>query len=212
MGICYLVGAGGVTERILPAAGDLVIAVDGGLGHLARRGIRPHLAVGDFDSGSAPEGGGIPVIRHPAVKDDTDMMLALREGAARGYTEFYLFGGMSGARFDHTVANIQLMLHGAEKGLTVTSFLGYQRTRVLRNGEKLTLPDTVCGYFSVFALGGIAEGVTVTGGKYTLTDATLTPSMPLGVSNEPLVPPVTVFCRTGMLLVTWQESEKEHEQ
>lgn len=210
MGICYLVGAGDCTERITPTVRDFVIAADGGLGHLARMGVRPQLAVGDFDSGDMPAD--IPVIRHPAVKDDTDMMLALREGEARGYTEFYLFGGMSGARLDHTVANIQLMLYAAERGLYVTAFLGDQRTRVLRNGEKWTLPATACGYFSVFALGGASEGVTVTGAKYPLENATLTPNIALGVSNEPLCPPVSVSCRTGHLLVVWQERGEENEK
>ena len=112
---------------------------------------------------------------------------------------------MSGARLDHMLANIQLMLYAAESGLSVTAFLKDQRTRVLRNGEKFLLPPTAESYFSVFAIGAPATGVTVTGAKYPLMDATLTPAVALGVSNEPISAPVSVSCRTGHLLVMWQE-------
>ena len=102
---------------------------------------------------------------------------------------------------------------------------GFERTRadkrkrydILADIYKLVSGDKFIEYVAeeyILQFTSAASAVLsdITGGKYTLTDATLTPSMPLGVSNEPLVPPVTVFCRTGMLLVTWQESEKEHEQ
>ena len=36
-------------------------------------------------------------------------------------------------------------------------------------------------------VGGAARGVTVTGAKFPLSDATLEPDSSLGVSNEPLV-------------------------
>ena len=32
--------------------------------------------------------------RVPVEKDDTDMMLAIKEGLGRGETEFHLYGGM----------------------------------------------------------------------------------------------------------------------
>ena len=50
-------------------------------------------------------------------------------------------------------------------------------------------PAAVTGewqFFSLLAAGGDATGVTVTGAKYPLTDAVLTPGFPLGVSNEVL--------------------------
>ncbi len=213
MAVCYLIGAGECREPITPGPNDFIIAADGGLFHLAARGIRPHLAVGDFDSGEAPRGEEIPVLRHPAVKDETDMALALREGVARGYREFYLYGGLGGARLDHTVANFSLLLFAAKNDLIVTAFLGNQRVRVLRNREAFTLPPAVQGYFSLFAVGGEVRGVTVKGARYPLADATLTPEYPLGVSNEPLLgEETTISHQEGYLLLIWEESDTEKEK
>lgn len=204
MGICYIVGAGDCTETFKRREGDLVIAADGGARHLLRMGITPDLFVGDFDSidsaGDAPE-----ILRHPTVKDDTDMALAVREGQARGYRDFRLYGALGGARFDHSVANLQLLLSCARRGLSATLICGDQCTRVLREGEKLTFPATSRGYLSVFAFGGQAR-VTLSGLKYPLDGATLSPDTPLGVSNEFTGQAASVSVLAGDLLVIYQEA------
>ena len=208
MGICYIVGAGDCRESFLPKEGDLVIAADGGALHLLRMGVRPDLFVGDFDSidsaGDAPV-----VLRHPVEKDDTDTALAVRAGEARGYREFFLYGALGGERFDHSVANLQLLLSCAKRGLSVTIVSGKQRTRVLREGEKMTFSADARGYVSVFAFGGDARGVTLSGLKYPLTDATLSPDAPLGVSNELTGKAAEISAAEGYLLVIREENEGE---
>ena len=141
MGICYIVGAGDCTETFIPHAGDLVIAADGGIRHLTRMGITPDLFVGDFDSVSSA-GNSPTVLRHPCEKDDTDMALALREGEERGYRDFRLYGALGGSRFDHSIANLQLLLGAAARGLFITLISENGDTRVLRGGMKLTFPAT----------------------------------------------------------------------
>ena len=208
MGICYIVGAGDCRESFLPKEGDLVIAADGGALHLSRMGVRPDLFVGDFDSidsaGDAPV-----VLRHPVEKDDTDTALAVRAGEARGYREFFLYGALGGERFDHSVANLQLLLSCAKRGLSVTIVSGKQRTRVLRAGETLTFSAAARGFISVFAFGCEAQGVTLSGLKYPLRDATLSPDCPLGVSNEFIGEACEIRAKRGHLLVIWQENGGE---
>ena len=77
MKTCYIVAAAELAEeRLRPEEGDLVIAADAGLRHLARLGIQPDLALGDFDSlGYVPEAPSVEVC--PVRKDDTDTMAAL---------------------------------------------------------------------------------------------------------------------------------------
>lgn len=55
--------------------------------------------------------------------------------------------------------------------------------RPVENGE-LCFSERAAGTVSVFAPGGEACGVTLSGLKYPLTNYTLTSDMPLGVSNE----------------------------
>ena len=104
---CFIYAAGtfsGLRER--PREGDLQIAADAGLHLCERLGVRPDVVLGDFDSmdvRQAPP----DCIRVPVEKDDTDTMLALREGLRRGCDTFYLYGATGGARLDHTLANLQ---------------------------------------------------------------------------------------------------------
>ena len=96
MGICYIFGAGeGLPETFIKKEDDLVIAADAGLCSLKKLGVKPDIAVGDFDSL-----GFLPVcrevIKHPVMKDDTDMLLAVKTGFERGYSRFMLFGGAGG--------------------------------------------------------------------------------------------------------------------
>ena len=67
----------------------------------------------------------------------------------------------------------------------------------------LTLPDRPGGTLvSVFCHGDRAEGVTLTGLAYPLSDAALAGDFPLGVSNRRLEgQPATVSVRRGTLLI-----------
>ncbi len=198
--ICHIVAA--CETGALPARrdGDLVIAADAGYLHLAAQGIKPDLVVGDFDSlGFVPQGEAI--VRHPARKDDTDTLLAIKLGLERGYRRFHLYGCLGG-RLDHTVANLQalgyLCAHGARGFL-----IGDRETATLMRNTSLRFRDSARGTLSVFAHGGEARDVTLDGLSYPLDRAVLTPDFPLGVSNEFTGVPATVQVGDGALLVVW---------
>lgn len=212
-----IIGAG---ERIpadrirIPQDGDLVIAADGGLTWIAEElsFVKPDVILGDFDS--LPEqhnrieefllsrkdvdGKTTEVLRYPVEKDDTDTGIAVAEGFTRGYCEFVIYGG-TGGRMDHTIANLSLLLHIAKKGghgflispsMCSTVFAG---TATIRGVKGKT--------FSVFATGEGAEGVTIRGGKYELTDGALTEDFALGVSNSFTAEETTVSAKKGTLLL-----------
>lgn len=201
--ICVIVGAMEPGVLVLPA-GALVIAADAGLGHLERRGVRPDLIVGDFDSlGRAPEGG--HVIRHPVEKDDTDMLLAVKTGLARGCGKFLLYGGLGG-RLDHTYANLQTLEFLAEHGGQGWLLGDGLAATAIRNGRLDFAPGRQ-GAISVFCPGGQASGVDLTGLYYPLRDAVLTGGFPLGVSNRFTGTAASVSVRDGTLLVMWDQAE-----
>ncbi|MEG1774722.1 MAG: thiamine diphosphokinase, partial [Oscillospiraceae bacterium] len=87
---------------------DFVICCDEGLNAAKEIGLRPDLLLGDFDSIQTPLPQDILTMRFPVEKDDTDSMLAVREGLRRGCTEFVLLFSLGG-RLDHTLANIQAL-------------------------------------------------------------------------------------------------------
>ena len=187
-----------------PKKNDLLIAADGGLDHLSRRHLTPHLIVGDFDSlGRVPEGDNI--IRHPVEKDDTDTMLAVKTGLARGYQKFLLYGCLGG-RLDHTYANLQALLYLARRGAAGFLLGQGMAASVIRN-EKLHFSSSHAGNISVFCPDGEARGVTLAGLHYPLRDAVLDSGFPLGVSNQFTGRPASVSVRDGALLVMWDHPE-----
>ena len=107
--ICYIVGAA-PTDGRLPQKreGDFLIAADAGYAALRTAGIAPDLVIGDFDSlGFVPEHPN--VLTHSPVKDDTDLILAIRWALERGWNRFELYGALGGARLDQTVASFQTL-------------------------------------------------------------------------------------------------------
>ncbi len=198
--VCHIFGAGdfyGLKRRI--GKKDIVIAADGGYRHCVAAGIKPDLLLGDFDS--LPD---VPdfshILRVPVEKDDTDMMLAVKEGLERGAKAFCLYGGMGGKRTDHTIANLQTLVY-----LTYHDARGFlygdnEIYTVIRN-EELKLPARKEGTLSVFCIGPDAQGVTIRGAQYPLENAVLTAAFPLGVSNHFVGNDITVSVEQGCLLI-----------
>lgn len=204
--VCYIVGAGPVDPqlRLSPTPDDLLIAADGGLPAVEAMGLVPQLVIGDFDSlGHAPSHPNTVIL--PCEKDITDMHAAVEQGLERGYTRFALYGG-TGGRLAHTLANLQLLDYLAQKGCRGFLIGDGTVATAVRDGI-LAFPARMSGYLSLFCNSGTARGVTLTGLKYTLTDASLSGSFPLGVSNEFTGVPARVSVAHGCLLALWQGSD-----
>ena len=198
MGICYIVGAGELDATFTPLDSDLVIAADGGYDSLRSHSIRCDLLVGDLDSVSSTPNG-VQTLRYKVEKDETDMHLAFAEGYARGYRDFRIYGG-GGGRIDHTFANYSLLLYAKMRGADIKMVTRDFVTQVLYNGCE-SLKGECGAYLSIFAFGGVAEGVCIRGAKYELCDARLLPEFPLGVSNSFLDAPVFIEVKSGALLI-----------
>lgn len=199
--ICYIVGAGeNYGLDFIPDEGDYIIAVDGGYQYLTQENIPADLVIGDFDTLQyVPDHDN--VIKLPPEKDDTDMRAAVQEGIGKGYEIFRIYCG-TGGRIDHTIANLQLLAELAEGGRQ--GFLSDRECEItaIKNAE-MRFPKSAAGYLSVFAHSGKAEGVFLRGLKYELTDAVLTDTWALGVSNEFTGEEASVSVRKGTLLVVF---------
>lgn len=215
--VCAIFGAGeyyGAPDPALIPTDAYIIAADGGLDHTRALGITPDVVVGDFDSleGKRPSlesdasGAGMRTVVLPPLKDDPDMLSALKIGWASGCREFRIWGGLGG-RVDHTLSNIQLMgllaQHGASgylfgNGTVVTSIcdgeLTFAAHPVREDGRMV----------SVFSLSDVSLDVNEPGLKYELEHGTLTNTVVQGVSNEFRDNiPAAVSVAQGTLIVTF---------
>lgn len=190
--VCVIFAAGEYyAERPKVPAGAFVVAADGGYDHAQALGVTPDVIVGDFDSleGNLPaqQGRFTPrTITLPALKDDPDMLSALKIGWAAGCRVFHIWGGLGG-RMDHAIANIQLMallaqrgaigyLHGDDTVITAIADgeLAFAAHPVKRDGRMV----------SVFSHTDVSHDVNEPGCKYELLHGELTNTVVQGVSNE----------------------------
>ena len=199
MSVCYLVGAGDFHGQISVDDNDLIIAVDGGYDNLVRYGYKPDILIGDLDSIKTAIPEGMRCVRYPKEKDETDMLLAYEAGVKFGYSDFVMLGA-TGGRLDHTYANLSLLLYAKEKGHNVTVIDEYGMILCIKN-ESISLAGNEGATLSVFAIGGNADGVTIRGTKYEVDNVTLTPSFPVGVSNEFGSAPAFISVENGALLI-----------
>lgn len=199
MNICYIISAGEVGKiEIEKDPSDYIICADAGYKKALENSIVPNLVVGDFDSlGEVPRLENVEV--HPAEKDETDTFLALSCGIERGYKSFVIFGALGG-RLDHTFANLQLLKYLAERGMECTLHSPGETVTALKN-SRTEFSEGEQGTVSVFSLSDKSEGVTERGLKYSLEDAVLTSSFPLGVSNEFIGKKASISVKNGVLMI-----------
>lgn len=203
-----VVGAGDWFGAPALAQGDFLVAADGGYRRLREEGLTPQLVVGDFDSAPPPQG--LDTVRLPVMKDDTDMLAALRIGLKKGYTRFALYGG-TGGRLDHTLANIQCLHFLARQGARGTLYGQAAALTAIRGGG-LSFPAGAQGTLSAFSLTSRCRGVCIEGMKYNLQDATVQAHFPIGVSNQFTGAPARIGVKQGVLLVVYPRGVKAEEE
>lgn len=201
---CYVVGAGDFNRAAFnPKSGDYIIAADGGYKTIKEIDADISLCVGDFDSlGFVPDCENVISV-DPVEKDDTDVMLALKQGLKRGFKNFYILGGTGGSRADHTAANIQSLNFLAANGARGELIGMNMAATVIKNGS-LRLSGRRDAFLSVFSLDAVSRGVTEKGLKYCLENGELKSDFPLGVSNRFTDETAEISVKDGTLLIMWE--------
>lgn len=157
-----------------------VIAADRGLDYCLKAGIKPDLVVGDFDSAENAVPAEIECVRVSPIKDDTDAALAADLALERGYRELRFFCALGG-RFDHSLANIQLLYKLKNSGIKAELYGDSEKAYFAVN-ESVNIPNNN-GFLSVFSYGESAE-ISEDGVKYPLDHKVIKNDFALGVSNE----------------------------
>lgn len=204
--ICYIFGASGegLPYKFQKGKNDLIIAADGGYDYLVKNKIQPDIVMGDFDSSEFAKDSDIS-IKFPSEKDETDSFLAYIEGKNRGYRTFVFYGCLGG-RTDHTLANLQMLNHISQEGNRAI-FVGNNEIVSAITEGTITYKKRKHGTISVFSADDISSGVTISGLKYEVNNASLTNTFPLGISNEFVDKPAFISVQKGTLIIMENQSK-----
>lgn len=183
---------------------DHIIAVDGGLRSLEEVGVKPDVALGDFDSlGYVPTG--MRTVRFSKDKDKSDMELALKRAKSQRFDNVVVFGALGG-RLDHTLANMGVFSKYSELGLKVTVIDDDTAVFFLTGPDIFEAPALESGVVSVFAMSDVTEGVFERGMKWDLDDVVLTNRESIGLSNELIGEAVMIGVEKGTICVIFPVS------
>ncbi len=199
---CVIVGGADIScyERIRRnlREDDFFVFCDSGLKHMEKLDVKPGLIVGDFDSHEKPDTDTETIVL-PCEKDDTDTVYAAREAIRRGYEDFLLIG-VIGARLDHTLGNVSLLLYLDSRGKKARILDDYSEMEIV-SGRTAYIDDSFA-FFSLLNISGLARGISIRNAKYPLSDGEITCEYQYGVSNEPLPgQKAEVSVREGRLLL-----------
>ncbi|MDO8848308.1 MAG: thiamine diphosphokinase [Coriobacteriia bacterium] len=165
---------------------DLLIAADGGLLVCLEAGCTPDICVGDFDSTSAAAlsqaaASGAEIRRYPAVKDVSDLDLALAVAREAGCTEVTFAAAFAG-RLDHTLAALGTVVSAADLGgvCDEPEWRGFALRSELGGVRELSEP--VGTIISVMAM-GVDATVNATGFGYAMSRTVLSALSSHGLSN-----------------------------
>ena len=161
---------------------DFIVFCDSGLRHLNALQVTPGLIVGDFDSHYNPQLD-VETIVLPCEKDDTDTVYAVKEAIKRGYDNFLLIG-VVGARLDHTLGNVSILLYLESLGKKGCIIDDYSEMEIVSN-EPACIEDSY-SFFSLLNISGTAKGITIENAKYPLDIGEITCEYQYGISNEVL--------------------------
>ncbi len=185
--------------------GDVFVGADRGALFLVEHGIKPNIAMGDFDSVNDDE---LALIRlhsetliacDPVMKDLTDTEMALSWALDQNPEEIILFGAL-GTRFDHSLANIQLLIKAMHNQIACTIVDTNNRIRLINKSASLPRSNYF-SHVSLIPFTSQVTGITLQGFQYPLHEATLTMGQSLGISNRIIDPFGYIQISHGMLLV-----------
>ena len=182
---------------------DIIIGADKGCETLLKYNVVPTYILGDFDSTSKEtisklEEMGICKFKYKTEKDYTDTELAFKLALDKGATEIIMLG-VTGTRYDHTLANIGLLLKALE--LKVKAQIVDDNNKIYLINENIKLNGNVGDIISLQAYFQTVKSLTIKGAKYELSNYDLKIGESITTSNEFLDKPIEISFEEGILMV-----------
>jgi thiamine pyrophosphokinase len=190
-----IIGAGRVSSKQIAKSLSLapfVVAADGGAKVALKKGITPDAVIGDFDGGGDWRGA-IPAARIHRISEQisTDFEKCLYSIV----TPFAIAHGVTGSRFDHSLASINALA----KHNTFPVFILSGKDVIFLCPPKLSLDLPIGTRLSLFPLAkvrGRAEGL-----EFPIDDLIFTPLGRIGTSNRTIAKRVTLTFDAPHMLV-----------
>ena len=200
-----VVGGAGRLPDLHAENHQIWIGADAGAKALASAGIRMKLAIGDFDSVSDEDLVLIhqyadQVLMYPPEKDETDFELAIRHAEEIGASDVALYG-VTGGRLDHELINIQMLFRLLDAFDQAVIIDKQNMIRMHRPGTYRTIQDDTYRYVSFLSFSEQVTGLTLTGFKYPLTDASIHWGETLSISNELVAQTGTYSFTSGIVIM-----------
>ena len=176
-----------------------VICADKGVVHAKKLGIAPDLIVGDFDSLGYKPDNDCRIMSFDPEKDDTDLMIAVKEAVKRNKKCIEIYGALGG-RLDHTIGNIQALAYAVQNGSSASLISDSDIATVYKPG-KYEVKNKKGFSLSLFSFSEKVCALTLSGVKYPLENGCITNSFPIGVSNEIIGETAGIAFEKGLLLL-----------
>lgn len=192
-------------QHVMPIINNagMVICADGGGMHAYKMGIIPNALIGDFDSIDTEvleyfREKGVEIIRHQCEKDETDTQLAVEYAVQKGAEEVCMLGCI-GSRFDHSFANVGLLIWLMEKG--IKGCIKNYNNEIYVMDRQIKLEGNAGEKLSLLPVSKKVSGIYTSGLKYVLKDGELYCNVPRGISNEFTGRKAEITIKDGVLLV-----------
>ncbi len=166
----------------------------------------PNHVVGDFDSVSAPilefyrDNAQVIFHKYNSEKDNTDTDIALKLAICLNSSNITIIGAL-GKRMDHALSNIHILSNALEARIPCQILDDYNRIYLVKNNITIRKSEIYGKYISLIPLTSEVDGLTLTGFKYPLNNASLTIGKSLGVSNEIIQEIASIELKKGILIV-----------
>ncbi|HHW56490.1 MAG TPA: thiamine diphosphokinase [Clostridia bacterium] len=182
---------------------DMVICADAGANHAYQMKIKPDLIVGDFDSIKEEilefyENEGVRIEKFPPMKDETDTQLAMLKAIEFGATDV-TFIGVIGERFDHSYANLSLLLYLLNRN--IKGKIVNEKNEIYLINKFIEVEGKKGELLSLLPYSKEVKGIYTKGLFYGLSGQSMDLEMPYGISNVFTEDKATIEIEEGLLLV-----------
>lgn len=196
-----IVAAGNTEGTVIKEDYDLVIVADGGFDKAKKLGIKVGLFIGDMDS-VKDNVIDVPILKLEVEKDFTDTEAAIEKAIELGFAEIHLIGAI-GTRFDHSLANVNLLSKYLKKGINIKIIDSHNE--IFAFTGVFTLKGYKGKTVSVLPLGDKIKGLSLEGFYYPLSAKDIELGSTLTVSNVVINDTAYVTIKEGVALLVISE-------